>query len=168
MASSGKLGAGDSFLRVRHGRRSDLSFVETLSGVAFGVYGPYEQWVSQWFRSESAVTVVATLSATPVGFAMLGRFSPPSQVGLSAELLAIAVEPGRQRMGVGRVLLNRIEEIAISMGVHRLYLHTAKENFPAQRLFEKCRFTPSGVIRDFYPEGQDALLMVKDLPSPSL
>ena len=164
MTALGKMGPGDSSLRVRRGRHSDLLFIGKLSGTVFGIYGPYEQWVSQWFRSESAVTVVATLSGTPVGFAMLGRFSPPAQVRVSAELLAIAVDPGRQRMGVGQLLLNEIEEIAISIGVTRLFLHTAKENFPAQKLFEKCNFTPSGVIRKFYPEGQDALLMLKDLP----
>lgn len=153
----------DSSLRVRRDRPSDLSFIGKLSGEVFGIYGPYEEWVGRWFQTDSAVTVVAHFSESLAGFAMLGRFSNPSQLLLSAELLAIAVEPTRQRMGVGYALLNEIEEIAISLGVTRFFLHTAKENFPAQKLFEKCNFTPSGVIRGFYPKGQDALLMVKEL-----
>jgi ribosomal protein S18 acetylase RimI-like enzyme len=153
----------DSSLRVRRGRPSDRAFIAELSGNVFEIYGPYEEWVGRWFQSDSAVTVVAHFAENLAGFAMLGRFSDPSQLLLSAELLAIAVEPERKRMGVGRALLNKIEEIAVSIGVNRLFLHTAKENFPAQKLFEKCNFTPSGVIWKFYPKGQDALLMVKDL-----
>jgi ribosomal protein S18 acetylase RimI-like enzyme len=160
---SGKSGPGGLPLRVRRGSRSDLSFIANLSGDVFGVYGPYGEWVGRWFESDSAITVVATLSEKPTGFAMLGRFADSSQNLFSAELLAIAVEPGSRRRGVGRMLLTEIEEIATSMGVCRLFLHTAKENYPAQKLFENCDFTPAGVIGQFYPEGQDGLLMVKDL-----
>ena len=161
--ASRKQAPGDSSVRVRRGRPSDLAFIAELSGSVFEIYGPYEEWVSRWFQSDSAVTVVAHLQEEPAGFAMLGRFSSHSQFLLAAELLAIAVEPERQKMGIGRALMNEIEEIAISLGVNRLFLHTAKENVTAQKLFEKCDFTRSGVIRRFYPKGQDAVLMVKDL-----
>jgi ribosomal-protein-alanine N-acetyltransferase len=112
---------------------------------------------------DSAVTLIALHEERPVGFAMLGRFSNPAQVLFSAELLAIAVEPRKQRMGAGRLLMNEIEEIALSLGVNRLFLHTAKDNLPAQKLFRSCLFTPSELKRNFYPAGQDALLMFKDL-----
>lgn len=129
----------------------------------FGIYGPYREWISRWFQSDSAVTVVALIGGKPVGFAMLGRFSEPPEILLSAELLAIAVEPSNQRVGAGRMLMKEIEEIALSRGVNRLFLHTAKENTPAQKLFASRLFIPSNLKRKFYPAGQDALLMVKDL-----
>ncbi|MDD5207083.1 MAG: GNAT family N-acetyltransferase [Desulfobacterales bacterium] len=150
-------------MRVRPVRQSDLHFVEELSGRVFEIYGPYRQWVSRWFKSDSAVTLIALHEERPVGFAMLGRFSNPSEVLLAAELLAIAVEPRKQRMGAGRLLMNEIEEIALSLGVNRLFLHTAKDNLPAQKLFRSCLFTPSELKRNFYPAGQDGLLMFKDL-----
>jgi ribosomal-protein-alanine N-acetyltransferase len=112
---------------------------------------------------ESAVTLIALHAEKPVGFAMLGRFSYSFLNQLSAELLAIAVEPGRQRMGAGRLLMKEIEEIALALRVNRLFLHTATDNQPAQELFSRCLFTPSERKRNFYPAGQDALLMFKDL-----
>lgn len=151
-------------MRVRPARPSDLRFIEELSGKVFSRYGPYREWIRRWFQSDAAVTVVALVAEKPVGFAMLGRFSDTSTIVLAAELLAIAVEPGKQRRGVGRMLMKEIEEIALSLRVNKLFLHTAKENLPAQKLFKSCVFTPSQVKKKFYPAGQDALQMVKDLP----
>jgi len=151
-------------MRVRPARQSDLSFVEELSGRVFEIYGPYRQWVRRWFQVDSAVTLIVLHAEKPIGFVMLGRFSNPTQLQLSAELLAIAVEPGKQRTGAGRLLMQEIEEVALSLGVDRLFLHTAKENLPAQKLFGSCLFTRSELKKKFYPAGQDALLMFKNLP----
>jgi len=110
------------------------------------------------------MTLIALQAEIPIGFAMLGRFSNPSQLMLSAELLAIAVRPDKQRIGAGRLLMKEIEEVAVSLGVDRLFLHTAKENLPAQKLFVSCLFTRSELKKKFYPAGQDGLLMFKNLP----
>lgn len=150
-------------LRVRPARVSDLPFIEALSGKVFNKYGPYRDWIRKWYQSDMAITIIALLAEKPVGFAMLGRFSGASRAILGAELLAIAVVPGKQRMGVGRMLMKEIEEIALSLGVNKLFLHTAKENLTAQRLFKSCLFTPGRVKKNFYPAGQDAIEMVKAL-----
>ncbi len=150
-------------LRVRDAYPSDLRFIEDLSGRVFGIYGPYREWIARWFQSDSTITLVALMAEKPAGFAMLGRFSNPSAVLLSAELLAIAVEPARQRAGAGRALMSEIEEISASLGVRRIFLHTAKENLAAQALFKSFHFTPAEFKQRFYPAGQDAVEMVKDL-----
>jgi ribosomal protein S18 acetylase RimI-like enzyme len=156
--------AHEPALRVRPARPSDLSFIVELSGRVFSKYGPYREWIDKWFRSEAAITIVALMGEKPVGFAMLGRFSDAAAGGiLVAELLAIAVAPGKQRKGAGRMLMQEIEEIALSLVVNKLVLHTAKENLPAQALFKSCLFRPSQVKQKFYPAGQDALQMEKDI-----
>jgi ribosomal protein S18 acetylase RimI-like enzyme len=150
-------------MRVRPARVTDLPFIESLSGKVFSRYGPYREWIRKWFQSDAAVTIVALLAEKPVGFAMLGRFSDDLGIVLSAELLAIAVAPRKQKKGAGRMLMKEIEEIALALRVNRLVLHTAKENLPAQKLFKRCLFIPTQVKKNFYPAGQDALEMVKDL-----
>lgn len=150
-------------LRVRPARPSDLPFIEELSGKVFSKYGPYREWIRKWFDSDSAVTIIGLVAEKPAGYAMLGRFSDAERIILAAELLAIAVHPKKQRIGVGRMLMKEIEEIARSLGVGRFFLHTAKENLPAQKLFKTCLFSPLQIKRNFYPAGQDALQMVKDL-----
>jgi RimJ/RimL family protein N-acetyltransferase len=61
------------------------------------------------------------------------------------------------------MLMEGIEQISLPLEVGRLFLHTARENLTAQRLFARCGYRNSGVKIAFYPAGQDALLMTKDL-----
>jgi len=159
---TGRKPAGSLF-SLRHALDGDLAYIEELSGRVFEVYGPYREMVGRWFQSRKAATLVALMGVRPVGFAMVGRFSDPSRIPLTAELLAIAVEPRRQKRGVGRMLMEGIEEILLPMNVGRLFLHTAMENLPAQSLFARCGYRHSGAKSAFYPAGQDALLMTKDL-----
>jgi len=79
------------------------------------------------------------------------------------ELLAIGVEPAKQRHGIGHVLMGEIERTARNLGIGRIILHTDVENIPGRKLFEKQIFVPSEVKKSFYPEGQDALMMYKDI-----
>lgn len=148
---------------VRHALDRDIGFIGELSGKVFAVYGPYREMVLRWFQSGLAVTLVALMEKRPVGFAMIGRFSDQDTYPTSAELLAIAVSPSRRRMGAARMLMDEVENTALSLGVVTLILHTARENLPAQKLFAACGFRPSVTKTCFYPAGQDALLMVKDL-----
>ena len=44
-----------------------------------------------------------------------------------------------------------------------IVLHTAVDNISAQRLFEKFGFFALETKAGFYPEGQDAIMMSKDM-----
>jgi ribosomal protein S18 acetylase RimI-like enzyme len=79
------------------------------------------------------------------------------------ELLAIAVEPDRQQQGIGARLLQEMEKETKELGEGSLVLHTAVENLFAQKLFSKAGYEPCGIKQSFYPAGQDALMMVKDI-----
>jgi ribosomal protein S18 acetylase RimI-like enzyme len=149
---------------LRRAVQSDEGFIGGLSSRVFGLYGPYGEIVTRWFESGTAITFVALVGQRPAGFAMIGRPSPSALVGPMAELLAIAVEPLHQAMGVGGLLLRKMEEAAVRIHVRRLYLHTAMENTRAQRLFTRGGYAAAEVKQGFYPAGQDAVLMFKDLP----
>jgi ribosomal-protein-alanine N-acetyltransferase len=82
---------------------------------------------------------------------------------LSGEILAIAVLPEYQRMGIGSGLLNHIECLASQLGLRRLSLHTAKENNLAHQFFRKAGFKVIGTQEDYYPRGQPALIISKDI-----
>ncbi|MEW6666402.1 MAG: GNAT family N-acetyltransferase [Thermodesulfobacteriota bacterium] len=149
---------------LRRAVRSDAGFIGGLSSRVFDLYGPYGEIVTRWFESGTAITFVAFVGQRPAGFAMIGRPSPSAQAGPVAELLAIAVEPHYQAMGVGRLLLRKMEETAVRIHIRRLFLHTATENTRARRLFTRCGYSAAEVKPGFYPAGQDAVLMFKDLP----
>jgi ribosomal protein S18 acetylase RimI-like enzyme len=151
-------------ITIRYANTSDVDFIRRLSRNAFHEYGPYEEILPRWFTSGMTVTLVAVMSKEPVGFAMLGRhqhgwYSPPV-----SEMLAIAVDPGSRRLGIAELLMREIERRAGELQVNRLVLHTAAENEAGQQLFRKRGFIPSENKKAFYPGGQDALMMVKELP----
>jgi ribosomal-protein-alanine N-acetyltransferase len=134
-----------------------------LSGKVFSLYGPYREMVSEWLASGMTATLIALIDGSPVGFAMVGRLVREPQGQAVCELLAIAVEPDRQQMGIGRRLLKEIERRAEQMGEAALLLHTAVANLPAQKLFSKAGYRPGGIKKKFYPAGQDALMMFKKI-----
>ena len=140
---------------------SDVEFIHSLSKRVFSRYGPYENMLTHWFESEITETLLAFMEKRPVGFAMLGRHQYEWNSRQVAELLAIAVEPAKQKRGIGNYLIREIVSKAEELRVGIVVLHTALENMPAQRLFKKHGFLPSEVKKSFYPKGQDALLMYK-------
>ena len=150
-------------IRIREARFSDKGFIGRLSGKVFDIYGPYEEMVIGWFESEATTTLIALMDGKPVGFAMVGYLVDAHGAGVTCELLAIAVEPEKERMGAGRRLMGETEKRAAKRGEKRLFLHTALENIGAQKLFIATRFEPSGIKMNFYPAGQDALTMYKEI-----
>jgi len=150
-------------ISIRSAERGDLAFIRMLSEGVFRVYGPYEEMVLQWYASGGTDTVTALEGDRPVGFAMLGPVNREPPYPVTAELLAIAVTPGRENRGIGGLLLKTVIRRARDLDVEFTVLHTAVGNQRGRGLFEKHGFLPSSVKKGFYPEGQDALMMVRPL-----
>lgn len=149
-------------ITFREATPSDASFITQLSGKVFSVFGPYEEWIPRWLTDGSTATIIACLDNRPAGFAMLGDpFNRYDHLQVT-ELLAIAVDPGKHRQGIGELLLKEVDEKAIELGVSRIFLHTATTNYPARRLFTRAGYRPWEIKRAFYPEGQDAVVMSKE------
>ena len=153
----------ESNMTIRPAKGSDVAFIQGLSKLVFSRYGPYEDMLSGWLESDITTTLLAFMKKRPVGFAMLGRHPHKGEPLPVAELLAIAVEPTKQKRGVGDFLMSEILGKARELRIEMVVLHTALENGPAQRLFTKHMFTPAGLKKGFYPKGQDALLMINHM-----
>ncbi|MBW1900005.1 MAG: GNAT family N-acetyltransferase [Deltaproteobacteria bacterium] len=143
-------------------RVTDSNYIRSLSKQVFGRYGPYDDTLTQWLLSGITITVLASMGRRPVGFAMLGRFPHDRPLSRVYELLAIAVEPEMQNLGIGGLLMREIERKAGEVEAETLVLHTAADNVPGRKLFKKHGFTESEIKNRFYPEGQDALMMHRD------
>ena len=157
-----KTGCGDG-LTVRPAKAGDGDYIRALGKTVFRRYGPYESILGGWFESGATVTLLAWLEKQPVGFAMLGRLGYEPYLHQVLELLAIAVEPSKRRLGVGDLLMGEVQRKANEIEVDMLVLHTAVDNLPSQKLFKKHGFIPLETRKRFYPEGQDALTMYKEI-----
>jgi ribosomal protein S18 acetylase RimI-like enzyme len=140
---------------IRLAVKDDVRFVGELSGEVFSTFGDYAEIIPQWFLNSDVITIIYVKNTHPLGFAMLSA--------LTGEILAIAVIPKYQRSGIGSALLGRIEDFANKLGLDGLSLHTAKENGVAHSFFQKAGFKVLGSQDKYYPKGQTALVMSKDI-----
>ena len=67
----------------------------------------------------------------------------------------MAVAPGRQRQGLGDLLLQDLLAEAARRGQRRVLLEVRADNGPAQRLYARHGFAKEGVRRGYYPGGPD-------------
>jgi len=150
-------------VKIRLADPSDSPFIEGLSGRVFSVYGSYEDTLIQWLNSERTLTLIAVMNGRVVGFAMISRLPQEWIRENASELLAIAVEPEVQGLGIGRALILEVEKRAKNLNLSRLFLHTARENSRAIGLFMEMGYRLLGIKKDFYPKGQDGMLMAKEI-----
>jgi ribosomal protein S18 acetylase RimI-like enzyme len=150
-------------LQTRPAVPGDLAYVRDLSKRVFRRFGPYEDTLPKWFESGLTEAFMALIENRPVGFAMLGRLPRLPFSPRVAELVAIAVEPKKRRLGIGGKLMWEVIRKARSLGIETVFLHTALENLPAQQLFKRYGFTTLEITTHFYPNGQDAYTMFRDV-----
>ena len=122
---------------TRRARPSEADYIQNLSKKVFQQYGPYEKMLQRWFEAAITVTVLVLMGKKPVGFAMFTHPVKARVFPRACELLAIAVEPERQRHGTGNFLLSEIERMAKELGIETMVLHTGVENMAGQKLFRK-------------------------------
>lgn len=149
-------------VKIIPARVTDADFIRKLSKHVFSRYGPYDDTLTGWFLSGTTTTFLILMGKRPLAFAMLGRCNQDRDFSRIYELLAIAVEPEMQGLGVGSLLMRKIEEAARKLEAEELLLHTAVDNMPGRKLFEKHGFSASEIKKRFYPNGQDSLMMKKE------
>lgn len=149
------------FLEIHPAEPSDVHFMIELSGEVFHIYGPYERIMESWLESGVTLGLIGAIRKKTVAFAMISNQPLEVNPAHMSELLAIAVVPARQGMGIGEILLKEMEHRAALMNMKGLFLHTAIDNVVALRLFKKNGYQAQGTKRNFYPAGQDAIFMSK-------
>lgn len=80
-----------------------------------------------------------------------------------ADLLNVAVSPAYRRQGVGKTLLKRLILGAKRRGIKKLFLEVRASNASAQALYTGEGFTFVAERKKYYPDGESALVMVKEL-----
>ena len=150
-------------LKTRPAEPSDAHFVKELSGRVFHMYGPYKKIIGSWLESDVTVCLVGLIDERPVGYAMISDLSLEADPTRVSELLAIAVVPEKQGIGIGEALLREMEKRAAEMNITELFLHTGRDNLAALRLFRKNGYHAVCMKEVFYPAGQDAVFMSKQI-----
>lgn len=149
-------------LALRRANSRDLPFIVKLSEEVFSAYGPYNKIIAGWASSPHIITVLGEEKGQSRGFGMINPISG-AQNEAKGELLAIAVYPQYQRKGIGKRLLGYMEDLARTLAIEEMVIHTAAINEAATHFFAKNGFIERKLVDRYYPMGQKALEMSKTL-----
>ena len=104
--------------------------------------------------------VIAEAAGAVVGYACFGPIA--CTVG-SFDLYWIAVDPARQRQGLGRVLMAAVAVEISAAGGRRVYIDTSgQEKYaPTRTFYERSGFRCEARLVDFYAPGDDRVIYGK-------
>jgi ribosomal protein S18 acetylase RimI-like enzyme len=95
------------------------------------------EFLSERLLSNESVIYVAFNGENAVGFTQLYPIFSSVSLKNAWLLNDLYVQPSARRSGVAETLLNMAREHGIDTGAKWLLLETARDNFPAQSLYEK-------------------------------
>ncbi len=104
---------------------------------------------------------IALVSEDETGIAgyVLGRV-----VVDQAEILSIAIVPGRRRQGLGRQLLDGVLAAMMQRGAGTVWLEVRASNEAAQAMYQSAGFSAAGLRRGYYRQPpEDALVLRREL-----
>ena len=80
-----------------------------------------------------------------------------------SELLKIAVHPSSRGKGYGERLFQALESEAKKRGAEKIFLEVRASNVAALGLYRKSGFTQTRIRKNYYPDGETAVEMVKSI-----
>lgn len=81
----------------------------------------------------------------------------------TADLEGITVESSHRKKGYGQTLINAMVERLKGTGVERILLEVRKSNQSAINLYQKSGFEFLSVRKNYYQDGEDALVLMKEI-----
>lgn len=161
-------------IAIRQFRMSDLPKIIEIERGAFP-----DAWEENWFvyfyeMNPSGFVVAVAGRMGAVGYAIVDIEGEGEGAWLYMEkgqlpparghLLNIAVAEEWRQKGIGGALLDAVTKYALQRGVDELWLEVQTKNNTARRFYSKRGFKDTGqVLRDYYPDGGDAVVMRKKL-----
>ena len=111
--------------------------------------------------TEGDAVYVALMNGTIVG--VIGYARDYLSTDFSYWLGWFAVSERCRRQRVGTKLLRRVEKDLIAMGKQRVFVSTEDSDAVAKSFYTGHGFTTEGVVRDYYANGENELIMSKAL-----
>ena len=81
--------------------------------------------------------------------------------GTQGLIVSLAVLPEYRKGGIGSTLMREALE-RLCKKVKRIHLQVSVENKTAIKFYRKFSFQETSIIKNYYPNGDDAMLMARD------
>ncbi|WP_254766480.1 ribosomal protein S18-alanine N-acetyltransferase [Salinilacihabitans rarus] len=149
---------GDDELEIRPAERADLLAVVRIERESFTQPWPYDAF--EGFLGEPGF-LVATDDGRVAGY-VVADVTPNYGRDLG-HVKDIAVHPARRGAGVGSALLARALAVLAGHGADSVKLEVRESNDAARRLYREFGFAPLRRVPGYYDDGEDAIVMIRDL-----
>jgi ribosomal-protein-alanine N-acetyltransferase len=129
-----------------------------------------QQELKSYIRRKTSFTLIAehepqlTLNGNHPG--IIG-FLVAEQGRTAGHIITIDVRVGARGNRVGSVLLENAEQRLCASGCKKVRLETAVDNLGALAFYKKHGYSVVGAVPGYYSNGLDALVLEKDLLSPT-
>jgi [ribosomal protein S18]-alanine N-acetyltransferase len=145
---------------IRPATPADLPALLALEAVAFGSEDRFSRRnIRHLLGSPSAGILLCEVAGETAGSAIL-LFRSSSKI---ARLYSIATHPEHTRKGVGAELIAACQAESLRRGCDRLRLEVRARNLRAQTLYLNCGFRLLKAKKDYYANGETALVLERDL-----
>lgn len=138
---------------VRRARREDLPRIHNIERDSFRhPYPPY--LIDLLFEENQETFFVAEVDNRVVGYSVASI-----EAQNTGHVISVAVSPDTRRRGIGEALIQRLTEELRKIGVSLIKLEVERGNVTAQSMYKKLGFGLSHIIKGYYENGSDALVM---------
>lgn len=159
MADNSSLRATERLgITIREAEAKDLSEVYEIEALSFGNEA-YDVFLLHLYLTLSRETfLVAQFGNRVVGYTIgiLNKWG-------EGHVISVAAHPSFRRRGVASALLAELLRRFKDKGAKIAKLEVKVSNLPAINLYKKFGFKTVGLIKNYYPDGEDAYLMVVEL-----
>ncbi|MCU4927017.1 ribosomal protein S18-alanine N-acetyltransferase [Halobacteria archaeon AArc-dxtr1] len=143
---------------IRGAERADLLGIVRIENASFSQPWPYDAFES--FLAEPGF-LVATEGGRITGYVVADV--TPSLGCRLGHIKDLAVHPDRRGTGIGSTLLGRALVVLAAHGATSVKLEVRPSNDGARSLYRRFGFEPTRRLDGYYGDGEDALVMVRDL-----
>ena len=152
-------------IRISLGRADDAPAIANMSRCLIENGLPWswnEGRIGYCIRNRECIVLAARERRRLAGFAIMEFYDEHAHLSL------LAVQPGYQRLGIGRQLIEWLESSARVAGTFTVQLELRASNDGARLFYERLGYREVGRKPAYYGGREDALRMVHDLAvSPS-
>ena len=142
--------------RIRPFQPDDFNAVIEIEWQVFKEHDPY--MYMKLYESLSDGFYVAVDDGEVIGY-VVGFISYPKK----GRIFTLAVREKYRGMGIGTMLIEKIYSVLKKNGAKEIHLEVRLSNTSARQFYLKHGFMPVWVEQGYYNDGEDALIMEKEL-----
>lgn len=142
---------------IRHFRPGDMDRIAAIESASFGNDAYDRNLFAAFFHNCGDLFLVALRRGVVCGYIIT------CLRGDRAEIVSIAVHPASRGRGVASALLESTLRRLRRRRAARVVLMVKAGNAPARRFYEKYRFEKVRLVRRYYEDASDGILMARQI-----